>query len=78
MRRTVVELSAVAIAAAIIAGLILVAGTTIGSADQSLLSYTFRPPLCTVSYCEPAELVPTTAMPSATPTQTAATTLDAE
>ena len=79
MRRTAVELFAVAIATAIMAGLVLTAGTAIGSAAQStLLSYTFRPPLCTVSYCEPAELVPTTVLPSAPPAQTTVTTLGTE
>jgi hypothetical protein len=53
------------LAAAIMAGLVLVAGTAIGSAAQSLVqSFTIRPALCTASYCEPAELAPIAATPS--------------
>lgn len=64
MRRITTELSIMAVAAAIIAGLILIAGSAIGSAAQTIVeSYIARPSLCTASYCEPSEIVPTTATP---------------
>jgi len=79
MRRIAVELSVAAIATAVMVGLVLIAGSAIGSAAESLIvSYTVRPSLCTPSYCEPPELVPTTAMPAEPPSEAKAAVPDDE
>ena len=70
MRRIVFELPIVAIAAAMMASVVLIAGTAMeASTEPIVLSYAFQPALCTVSYCEPAELVVTSVTPFEPPIQ---------
>ena len=54
-----------AVTAALMASLVLVAGTALeASTEPTAPSSALRPALCTVSYCEPAELILTSTMRS--------------
>ena len=58
MRRIAVEFPIMAVTAAVMASLVLVAGTALeASTEPTAPSHALRPALCTVSYCEPAELI---------------------
>ena len=78
MRRFAVELAIGTVIAVIMASLVLVAGTVMEASTEPLMSsYALRPALCTVSYCEPPELVLTTTVPDDAPAE-AATPLPGE
>ena len=71
------ELSIVAVAAAVMASLVLVAGTYIEPSAPSLtLTYTFRPALCTTSYCDPPELILTSTGQAGPPVEAALTSAE--
>jgi hypothetical protein len=56
MRRIVVEIPLMIIAAGVVASLVFIAGTAIApSTPPVALAYTPQPALCTPSYCDPPE-----------------------
>lgn len=57
MRRIATELPVAAVAAAIMASVVFIAGTAVASYEEAVLQATAQPTLCTPSYCEPPALL---------------------
>ena len=72
MHRIAVELPIMTVTAALMASLVLIAGTVMEASTEPIApSLTLRPGLCTVSYCEPPELVLTANARSESPGEAA-------